>query len=216
MSIRLLSIFLFIAMCNVYSFGQIQTKDFDYGHIENNKYINRFFNFEISLPPDWVIQNKEEMERLAETGKALVAGDDQKMKAILQASTVNTANLLMAFQYEQGAPVEYNPGLLIVVENIKHLPGIKSGKDYLFQARKLMAQSQMPYDHIDKESLREEISDADFYTMNVDINTLGVKIMQKYYVTNVNGFSLIIIASFIDKKQQKILTKSIKSLRFLK
>jgi len=124
---------------------------FDYGKIENNKYINSFFGFEMELPPNWVVQTKEQMENLSKMGKELVAGDDENMKAVINASEINSANLLAVFKYEVGAVVDYNPNLMLVAENLKNTPGIKTGSDYLFQSRRFLKQSQIQYDYIDEE-----------------------------------------------------------------
>jgi hypothetical protein len=107
--------------------------DFDYGHIENSKYINSYFDFEITIPTDWIVQSKEQMDNLSKTGAELVAGDDSKLKAVVKASEINTANLLAVYQYERGSAVEYNPSFMLVAENIINAPGIKTGSDYLFQ-----------------------------------------------------------------------------------
>lgn len=88
---------------------QKEPNDFDYGKIEGNKYINSYFDFEITIPTKWIVQSSEQYDKLAEIGKDLMAGDDTKMKTIIEASQVNTANLLAVYQYEQSATVEYNP-----------------------------------------------------------------------------------------------------------
>jgi hypothetical protein len=113
------------------------------------------FECEITLPKDWIIQTKEQLENLAKTGKALIAGDDANMNAVVKASEVNVANLLAVYQFERGSAVEYNPSIMLVAENVKNFPGIKNGSDYLFQARKMLGQSQIKYDHLDEQFGKE-------------------------------------------------------------
>ncbi|MCX6238485.1 MAG: hypothetical protein NTY07_13160 [Bacteroidia bacterium] len=72
-------------------------KDFDYGHIENSRYLNSFFGLVLALPSEWVIQSKEQIENIAKLGKNLAAGDNINLKAVISASEVNTANLLVVF-----------------------------------------------------------------------------------------------------------------------
>ncbi|HEX8549877.1 MAG TPA: hypothetical protein VF691_23145 [Cytophagaceae bacterium] len=199
----LLRAFLFlsaIASC----FAQDKANDFDYGRVENNKYTNAFFKCEVTIPTDWIVQTKEQTEAMSKVGKAMVAGADSTMKAVLKASEINSANLLVAFQHEVGSAVDYNPSFSIITENIKNLPGIKSGKEYLFLARRLMEQSQMKYNHLDKEFTKEVINGTDFYTMNTQIKYVGLDIKQIYYSTVRNGFSFNIIISFINNQQKKI------------
>ncbi|MCH7774894.1 MAG: hypothetical protein IH784_10910 [Bacteroidetes bacterium] len=215
MKINLLGI-LFLTIITIGCNSHDKPKDFDYGRVENSKYINSFFDFEITLPPDWVIQNKEQTENLAEVGKDLVAGDDKNMKAILKASEINSATLLAVFQYEVGAAVEYNPKFMIVAENLKNAPGIKTGSDYLFHSRKLLKQSQIQYDYIDDEFKKEVINNQEFYLMNLSINYMGLNIKQVYYSTIQNGFSMSTIISFINDEQKNELEKVINSMTFNK
>jgi hypothetical protein len=213
MKFKLLGItFLIIVLNSTYS--QDTPKDFDYGRIENSKYVNSFFDFEITLPKDWIIQTKEQMDDMTKRGKAMVAGDDSNMKAILKASEINIANLLSVFQFERGSAVEYNPSFSIVVENIKNLPGIKTGNEYLFQAKKLMEQSQLKYDYIDNEFSKETVNGTDFYKMNAEIKYMGLDIKQIYYVTIKKGFSFVVITTFINDQQKQDLLKSINSMQF--
>jgi hypothetical protein len=198
--------------CNI----QSKPKSFDYGRVENNKYVNSYFSFEMNVPSQWIVQTKEQMENIANEGKNLVAGDDAKMKAALNAADVNSANLLSVFQYERGAAVEYNPSIALVAENIKNFPGIKNGSDYLFQVRKLLEQSQLKYDNLDKEFLKEVINGIDFYKMNAEIQYGGLDIKQVYYSTISNGFSFNAIISFVNDEQKEVLLNCINSMKFNK
>jgi len=191
-------------------------KDFDYGKVENNKYHNSFFGIEIDLPPNWVVQTKEQTDKLTKMGQELVAGDDENMKALIKASEINSASLLGVFKYEVGAPVEYNPNFMLIAENLKNAPGIKTGSDYLFQSRKTLEQSQVKYDQIDQEFKREIINNQEFYLMNASINYMGLSIKQVYYSTIQNGFCLGIVISFIDDEQKMELDEIINSVRFIK
>lgn len=194
--------------------GQDQPGEFDYGRIENNVYSNSYFNMEMTLPAEWIIQSKEQVEELTKTGKELVAGDDESMKTMLEAAEVNTANLFAAYQFELGSPVDYNPSIMLIAENIRHAPGVKNGGDYLYQARKVLLQSQLKYDHIDEQFEIETVGGMDFYKMNCAISYMGLDIKQVYYSTILKGFSLVAVISFINDEQKKILEGSIHSVTF--
>jgi len=212
MKSSLLSI-LFLALITFVCKGQETPKDFDYGHVENDKYVNSFFNFEITLPINWIVQSKEQRDNLMKTGEELLAGEDKKMKAVVKAAEIKSANLLTVFQYERGSAVEYNPGMLIIVENVSNLPGMKTGSDYLFQARKFMVQSQFKYDTIDKDFAKEVINGVEFYKMNAALNYLGLSIKQLYYSTISKRFSFSLIISYINNEQKLELLKSINSMK---
>lgn len=179
---NLLSI-LFLTIITFGCNSQDTPKNFDYGHVKKDKYVNSFFHFEITLPTKWIVQTKEQKDDLMKTGGDLMAGDDKKMKAALKAAEIKSANLLTVFQYEVGTAVDYNPGMVIMVENVSNLPGMKTGSDYLFQVRKFMKQSQIKYDTIDKDFSKELINGVEFYKMNAVMNYLGFAIQQIFYTT---------------------------------
>lgn len=193
-----------------------QPKNFDYGHIENNTYLNSFFRLELTIPDNWIIQNQEQTENLTKLGKELVAGDDENLKAVLNAAEINTANLLTVFQYELGSTVDYNPNFMLITENLKNAPGTKTGSDYLFQARKLINQSQFQYSHIDDVFEKQVIGNKDFYTMNLSMNYMGLEIKQIYYATVTDRFGLSLIVSYTTEEQKKDLEKMISSIAFSK
>jgi len=213
--INLIAIALFTLLA-VSCSNDSQPKDFDYGTVENNTYQNSFFDFKIDLPTDWVVQTREQLENLAEVGKELVAGDNKNMKAAIKASEINSANLLAVFKYEVGAAVDYNPNFMLVAENLKNAPGIKTGSDYLFQTRKLLKQAQVQYSSIDEEFKKEMINGQEFYLMNASIDYLGLSINQAYYSTIKDGFCVSAIISFADDKQKMDLEKVINSISFSK
>jgi hypothetical protein len=189
-------------------------KNFDYGHTENGKYLNSFFGLELDIPSGWVVQTREETENLTEMGKEFVAGDDENLKAVIDASKINSANLISVFQYEVGSAVDYNPNFMLVAENIKNSPGTKTGSDYLFQARKFLAQSKIEYSHIDDKFEKKMINGQEFYVMNCNIEYAGLSINQIYYSTIVDGFAMNVIVSYTTDEQKSDLDKMLNSMAF--
>lgn len=190
-------------------------KGFDYGKVDNNVYTNSFFNFKMALPSEWHVQSQEQTEAIAEMGKEIVAGDDKNLKRVLEASEINSAYLLTIFKYEMGTATDsYNPNLMLVAENLKLVPGIKTGGDYLFQTRKLLEQSGINYDYIDEEVKKTIIKNEEFYIMNLAINHMGHTIKQRYYSKIEKGFAVSIIVSFVTEEQKKEVENMINSLQF--
>jgi hypothetical protein len=194
----------------------VKTKDFDYGRVENMKYSNSYFDFEMTLPDNWVVQSKEQIKKINKIGMDVVAGDDENMKFAMNASLINTANLLSASEYEYGAPVDFNPSIDIVVENIKNYPGLKTGSDYLYQMKKLLENSHLKQDYIDKEFGKEVIGGIEFFKMNAEMNYMQQNIKQIYYSAIVNRFSFTIVIIFINDQQKSELLGSINSIKFKK
>ena len=215
-AIRNLVIFSFLVFASISCNFVGKPENFDYGRVENDVYLNNYFDLKIKLPSKWVVLSREQLDALVNRGKQIIAGDDKKKDALLKVSEINTAYLLGVFQYELGSAVESNPNIMIVAENVKLFPGIKSGSDYLYQSKKLLEQTPVGYDSISKEFVKETIDGTEFYKMNTYLSRGESHFKQIYYSTLVKGFSFTIIISYTTDEQEQILLKSIKSLSFKK
>ena len=189
-------------------------KGFDYGLVDKGHYKNDFFNFEIDLPKNWVLQSQDQKEHIMQSGENMIAGNDENMRAAIQEIDVTSANLVTVFQHELGAAVDYNPNLMLLAENLKQAPGVLTGADYLFHSRKLLTHSALKFEHIDETFKPMNIGGRTFYLMAVDLKYMGLDIHQLYCSTIEKGFSLSIILSYVSDEQKEILMQSLQSLRF--
>lgn len=187
-------------------------ENFDFGKTENGSYKNDYFGMEVLFNPNWIVQDKQEMNNLIEQGSDLVTGDNKSLKSIVKASQVNTAYLFAVFKHEVGAAVEYNPSFMIVAENTKNFPGIKNGKDYLFHAKKLMKQTQMSYS-FEKEVFEQTIGRSLFHNMETKLDYMGKTIIQEYISTVNKGFSLCFIISYTNEEEKNELYDVINNIK---
>jgi hypothetical protein len=188
------------------------TQYFDYGTTENGVYTNSFFNLEVAFNPEWSVQSQQQVDKLSELGENLIAGDNKDLKRVIKASKVNVSNLLTVFKYELGSAVDFNPSFLITVENTAFAPGIKTGKDYLFHAKKLLSKLEVKYT-FDKPVYEKKIGKVIFHVLETRINFMDFKVKQDYIVTVKNGFTMIFIVSYVDKSQKKELYKVINNMK---
>lgn len=196
-------IYLFIATVLLSCAGEEKQlpKNFDFGETGNGSYTNDYFDMEVSFDPNWVVQNQQEMNNLVERGSDIITGDDENLKSMLKASQVNTAYLLAVFKHEVGAAVEYNPSLMLIAENTKNFPGIRTGKDYLFHARSALEQTQMAYS-FEKEVFERTIGDTPFHVMETNLDFMGKTITQEYISTVNRGFSLSFVISYTTEEEK--------------
>ncbi|CAL2056226.1 hypothetical protein [Tenacibaculum sp. 190524A05c] len=186
---------------------------FDYGKIENNIYSNDYFNFNMKLPEGWSILSKEAMKESADRGADLISGDNEELKSVLNASKVKTAYLLNAFKYEVGKSVDYNPGFIVVSENLKFFTGIKTGADYYYHVKKLLEKSKLNF-NVEENITTVNIGGESFDKMCLSINHLNLNVKQEYYTTIKEGFALGFIISFVNNSQRDELLEIINSLEF--
>ena len=112
------------------------------------------------------------------------------------------------FQYEVGSAVESNPAFMVVAENMKDFPGIKTGEDYLFHVKKLLQQSQLKYS-FGKKVYEKNIGSKSFYVLEGKMDIMGKTVTQEYISTVTEGFCLSFILTYTTKQEKKKLYKFI-------
>ena len=148
-----------------------------------------------------------------EVGAQAVAKDDEMLQKAIKASEVNTVNLLTVFEHEPGAAVDFNPNYMLIAENLKNFPGIKSGKEYLFHSRKILVNANIPYTHIDEEFEKEIVGGFEFYKLNASAEFAGIPVHQLYMACVRDGFVICFISSYSDDMQKETLEKIKNSIK---
>jgi hypothetical protein len=188
--------------------------DFDYGKVENNIYKNNYFKFEMPVPAAWVLQTKEQMNESRERGQKILEEGNKKLAPALKASEINNAMLLSISRYKSDSVTgKFNHSMTIVAENVSRVPGIKSGSDYLENARKLMKQANLPYETSNTHHLKLDNREFDIMTVTTTTTQgLGLEVM--YYTTVIKKFALCIIITYTNNQQEQELKDILQGLRF--
>jgi hypothetical protein len=201
---------LFLFGCSAQA--QDEQADFDYGKIEEGSYSNTYFNFSMDVPEDWHVQTSEEAKLLMEMGQELLAGDDENMKAILNASEINVANLIGFYKFELGTTLDFNPNLFCIAENLQLATGIKNGGQYLDQVKGFLEKGELKYDFLSEDYEKKAIGDFTFYVMDAKLSVMGSEVSQRYYSTIVNGFALNFFLSYHSEESLAFMQKIMKSI----
>ena len=190
-----------------------QPKNFDYGKIENGVYANNYFDFEIPVPSNWAVQNKEQVQQLQKNGEELVSGNNKELGAKIKAADIRTAILLTVFKNKTDAVTDkFNSSFIILSENLGGMP-IKKGSDYLAHAKEIMQQSNMSYQFAPNFST-EKIGNKEFDRMDVSLNGQAQNVQQSYYSIIDRGFALSMIISYADDEQKAELKNIISKIKF--
>jgi len=191
-----------------------EIKGFDYGKVENNQYTNKFFEIKVNVPKGWNVQSEAENKQLMKDGAEMAAGNNAAMEKTLKAAEVNSANLLTVFKHDPKAPPagQYNPNYLMLAENLRNIPGVTTGADYLAQNKKVMEASQMPFTHIDSDFKKRDINGIEFYEMKATMDIQGIKVQQVYLATIKDKFALGVVYSYMTEAEKAELEKYISSI----
>lgn len=180
----------------------------DDGYIEGNTYYNEYFGLSLEIPETWIIQNREMLEHFKDiTNKGFHANDDSVDRAIKKTIDERTKQLLLAFQYEVGAPVEFNPSVMIIAEDISITPGIKTASDYHYHAKSLLENSNMKAT-FDRAKSEKTLTGFSFESLPVNFSINNLEIKQDYYTMIVDRNVLMITVSYLTD-EQKLTVESI-------
>ncbi len=187
---------------------------FDYGNTVDNIYSNAYFDMKIPLNKGWYITPKAQMDALNKQGQSMVAGDNSNLEKALEANSVRSASLLYLYKYELGAAVTFNPSLLVIAENVKQFPDVKSGKDYLFHTENLLTQTTMDFNVIDRSKSRT-LGGNTFSSMHMDMVATNDLIVKQEYMSRIEkGFALNFIISYINEEQKLELEQMLERIEF--
>ncbi len=206
-----------IALLVIVNFSCVEEKNlpnhFDYGSIENNTYINDFFGFRLPYNSEWSVLDKQQMSNITKAGKEMIVGDDNKLKKVVDVSSVNLAELFMIFKHELGTTTEFNPSLGINAENLNQFPNVKETKDYVVQAKNFMDQTKMNIDYR-REDYEVKIGNTSFICL--EIFNLDYNIYQDYYVTLNNGFAISMVVSYANEEDKNEINAMLDKMQFTK
>lgn len=189
--------------------------DFDLGVAENGIYTNKYFGMTFSYNKNWNVQSHEELNRLVDLGAEVATGDDELLKASVEASKVNTAYLFSVFRDELGSSVEFNPSVMSIAENVSKYKSFKTGKDYLKQARTMIERSQLQTEMVgDFEKVN--LGTKPFYSMTLKGEQMGVTYTQEYFATIEKGFSLSFIVTYQTDEDRAQMIEVLESIEFKK
>lgn len=186
----------------------------DEGRIEGSTYKNDYFGLTMNIPENWSIQNDESKNEIKESARELIANSDDVTKAGVDRSIERTVNMLSASKYPLGTPDKANSNFSVMAEKISAFPGIKTGKDYLLNAKKIMEGSKVKF--IFKDITSEKIDGLDFDVLECTIKVQGQQIKQKYYATIIRDYAFAFYITYSSQEDLNTLNKTIATIKFEK
>ncbi|NLX26293.1 MAG: hypothetical protein GXY61_10100 [Lentisphaerae bacterium] len=191
---------------------QIVVEAIDYGSIENNVYRNDYFPLSLEIPEDWAVHDVQTQTNIKEKGSDAVYGDDEYKKALVKASELSMVSLVSMTKFPVGEPVPSNPFLKCIAERVQHTPGIKTGEDYLFQKREVLASGQLNLSfsgEIHSETVANHLFSVLAYDLNVGSDS---PVHQKMYAVVLKGYALAFVITFTDESEEAELMEILNTL----
>jgi hypothetical protein len=179
------------------------SEQLDLGALEGSVYSNPFFGLRMSLPEGWAVMDAE-MQGLARGIDAHVRKDAER----------RSFNVVTAFEHPFGAEVLFNPSIQCFVEDLRFLPEIERGADYVEDSRKALEAGPFAISFSDEVTTRS-LDGVEFDVLQAAFTTAtGVPIRQRYYATVLKGHALACALAFDTEETEAALEAVIASIRF--
>src|SRR5262249_28813352 len=183
----------------------------DDGRVVDGVYANQYFGFRYALPLGWTMHGEETQKVLMETGKEVLAGDDEVKKRAMEAASQRTFQLLTVFEFPLGTPNKTNRGIQVFAENVKFAPGIQTGKDYLEVLEKNLSASKLNA-RFEGQPVAESVDGFDFYRHCGILELSGKPVYELFEVSVRNGYAVVFFFTATSKEAAEEAASSIKSL----
>jgi hypothetical protein len=169
-------------------------KDVKLGAIEDEHYLNTFFEFDFKVPTEWVQLTQNQMSLLMSTGQSIAQDQD------LEVNYDEASNLTLFgfFKYPLDAQKPLNPNIVGSAELLDPSSGITTGEAYLQETRALMKTMTLPI-VFDEGTTEVSLLGHSFTKLNGTITIDTVVIQQVYYTSIINGYAVNIIATYSEE-----------------
>ncbi|MBP7053637.1 MAG: hypothetical protein KBE65_21720 [Phycisphaerae bacterium] len=185
--------------------GKKAGQQIDPGRFEGSVYHNDYLGFEITIPTEWTLQDRETAAQMMRVGEKVVAAGDENVRAALEAGASRTLTLFTAFQHPQGAPVESNPSISCVAEGVAHLPGIQTGADYLFHAKRMLQAGSLRFS-FPREVYVQTVAGVEFHVLATELVLPPAKVVKNEYLAALRkGYVLLMILKYSTDEERQLL-----------
>lgn len=163
------------------------------GKLEDNIYINSYFDIRFALPKNWNELTESEMKVLLKGGEEILNVEDTEIVSMIP--------LFATFKYSIEDTVEVNPNIIATLEVLEKDTSIGSGKEYLEEMKEMLLTLDIPYSVGEVEEVTIENHTYGYFTAKID--TGETIVYQKYYTTIIKGYSINIIATYVLEEDYK-------------
>lgn len=185
----------------------------DLGKIQGSTYKNDYFGMTFEIPENWQVQDRETIEQIQQNGNDIISGDNKDLKDSLAQSSKITYNLFMVSKYAPGSAELSNVAFQCVAEKLSSGANIKTGKDYLESARKLMESSKLKYT-FNNDIKKITIDNVEFYEMDASVKIGYVTANMNFYATISKGYALSFSSSYFTQEGLKTTEDLLKAIKF--
>ena len=167
----------------------------DLGVLDQNTYVNNFFQLKIEFPLGWLVGDNTLEKELLALSQPKVAAKNSKQQKEFDHAVQRITPLLGGYKELPGSSAE-NSNLKITVENLKGSPQIKTGKDYIESLKNSLRLARLPVGFNVSDAKTERVD-------NLELSYLETSFQQnkkRLYVFLRKGFAVLITIEYFNEE----------------
>jgi Flp pilus assembly protein TadD len=185
----------------------------DDGSVRRNIYTNRFFQFSLQFPEDWIVMGADAQRNIAKLGGQMLAGGDQTLRDVQQAGAAHAYQLLFVMPGKSGGRSYSTRSIQITALDLTITHDFTSSEDYLKSSAKLFQKLQTPLQPTGPPVVMS-IGGRRLWRMDLTIRVNDGLNWASEIVTMEKGYLLLFVLSSPDQEGLEELLKNMNSLRF--
>lgn len=164
-----------------------------FGEIEGNDYKNSFFGLKLTVPENWIIQEKKINEAIKQAGIEKLKGKTSQVQQSLDKETQKVTILFTISKDIFG--IANNAILLLATEKIAPLVQVRNGYDYMRLTLQSYKSMQLPPDYKYSEKIQsEKFGNENFSYIDIE----RTKYTQRIYATYRKGYAVFFTLQFFN------------------
>jgi F0F1-type ATP synthase gamma subunit len=186
--------------------------DFDYGHWTDSTYQNDFFGFSITVPEDWIIVGKEDVETASQRGHEILGTSEETRKQIKAAEIANAVLFVVAHYTAEEAETKevFNTNVVMSVDNLSML-GI-TREQYMESIRQETVKA-IPSAVIKSET-NTTIGGMEFTSWKLELDVDGNSVFIEMLICLKNDFTLTFCLTWTDNSEKEQLDDIMATLKW--
>lgn len=170
-------------------------------------YQNEYFGIQLTIPEDWHFE-KGMNQAAEEMGTDLLVGEDQNKRKMMDAALKNTHTSFMAYRYPPGTPGKSNPNVICMIEKVTHLPGVKTGGDYLLLMEDTLKNSNVEISYLNAPH-EVSLQEIPFFVRSSTLKLGFAEVSQTTYARKIGDHVLLITASTMEESDETVVAELI-------
>lgn len=177
------------------------------GVLEGNNYSNKFFKLKLTVPEEYTVLNRDEIEVYVNAGKDMLQSEKQKQTRAFEEAVNNTVNLLMIAKLPPGSA----GNAVLELQVRKQPPGVTADMVLAESAKLITGTGKSEVVEYFKST---KFGGRTFSGVEFETIVMGQKLKQQLYISIVRGYALTLGLTYTNPDSMSAFDVMLESMKF--